>query len=260
MEQRVISFESGDIGLKGQVYIPYSPDLQPAPALCLCHGIPGGGPPDPSDPGYPTLARRFSQAGFLTVIFNFRGTGASEGNFDIAGWTKDLVAALDYLCNMSEVDRGRISIMGFSAGAAVSVRVASQDSRISSLITCACPAQFLFAADHHSAESTIAQFRHIGIIKDESFPPSVSNWMASFKKVKPIEWIDKISPRPLLIIHGTQDDVVDPMSARALYERAGEPKEIMLIEGAGHRLRLVEQAMDGAMNWLTARVSPLFRD
>jgi fermentation-respiration switch protein FrsA (DUF1100 family) len=150
--------------------------------------------------------------------------------------------------------------MGFSAGAAVSVCVASQDSRISTLITCACPAQFRFETDRRSAESAIAQFRHIGIIKDESFPPSVADWMAGFKKVKPIEWIDKISPRPCLIIHGTQDDVVSPTSARALYERAGEPKELMLIEGAGHRLRLVEQAMDGTLNWLTARVSPLFRD
>jgi len=260
MEHRVISFESGGIEIKGQVYIPYSQDSQPAPALCLCHGIPRGGPPDPSDPGYPALAERFSQAGFLTAIFNFRGTGDSEGNFDIAGWTKDLVAALDHLGNMNEVDRRKISVMGFSAGAAVSVYVASRDSRISSLITLACPAQFRFATDHQSAESAIAQFRHIGIIKDESFPPSLAAWMAGFNEVKPIEWIDKVSPRPLLIIHGTQDDVVDPISARALYERAGEPKEIMLIEGAGHRLRLVEQAMDGALKWLIARVFPLFRD
>jgi fermentation-respiration switch protein FrsA (DUF1100 family) len=77
--------------------------------------------------------------------------------------------------------------------------------------------------------------------------------MAGFNKVKPIEWIKKISPRPLLIIHGTQDDVVYPSSARELYERAGEPKQIVMIDGAGHRLRLEERAMDCALNWLTAR-------
>lgn len=260
MERRDISFKSEGIKLKGQVYIPVSQDWQPAPALCLCHGIPRGGPGDPSDPGYPALAERFCQAGFLTAIFNFRGAGDSEGNFDIAGWTRDLVAALDYLYNMSEVDRGKISLMGFSAGAAVSVYVASHDSRVSSLIACACPIHFDFATNHESAESAIAQFRDIGIIKDKGFPPSVAHWMDGINRVKPIEHIEKVSPRPLLIIHGTQDDVVDLTSARALYERAGEPKELMIIEGAGHRLRVEQQAMDVALNWLTTRALRVFED
>jgi fermentation-respiration switch protein FrsA (DUF1100 family) len=151
------------------------------------------------------------------------------------------------------VDRGRISVMGFSAGAAVSVYVASQDFRVHSIIICACPTNFHFADDSQGADTAIAQFRHAGIIKDSGFPPSVADWMAGFNKVKPIEWIKKISPRPLLIIHGTQDDVVYPSSARELYERAGEPKQIVMIDGAGHRLRLEERAMDCALNWLTAR-------
>jgi fermentation-respiration switch protein FrsA (DUF1100 family) len=79
--------------------------------------------------------------------------------------------------------------------------------------------------------------------------------MAGFNKVKPIDCIEDISPRPLLIIQGTNDDVVDTQSALELYERAREPKDILLIEEAGHRLRLVEQAMDGAINWLTGQVS-----
>lgn len=254
MAKTNISLRSEDIKLKGEVYFPYSQDWEPSPALCLCHGIPGGGPPDPNDPGYPALAERFSQAGFITAIFNFRGTGNSEGNFDIAGWTRDLVVVLDYLYNMSEVDKRKISVMGFSAGAAVSVHVASQDSRISSLIVCACPTQFGFATSHESAESAIAQFRNIGIIREEDFPTSLSDWMEDFNKVKPIALIENISPRPLLIIQGTNDDVVDTQSALALYEQAREPKEILLIEGAGHRLRCEAQAMDGAINWLTGQV------
>jgi len=92
MAKTDISLQSEGLKLKGEVYFPYSQDWEPSPALCLCHGIPGGGPPDPNDPGYPALAERFSQSGFITAIFNFRGTGDSEGNFDIAGWTRDLVS------------------------------------------------------------------------------------------------------------------------------------------------------------------------
>lgn len=153
------------------------------------------------------------------------------------------------------MNRRKISVMGFSAGAAVSVYVASQGSRISSLITCACPTQFRFATNHERSMSAIKQFSDIGIIKENAFPASIADWIAGFNKVRPIDWIEYISPRTLLIIQGTNDDVIDPASGRVLYERAGDPKEVLLIEGAGHRLRLEEQAMDSAFNWLTGQVS-----
>ena len=250
MQKKGISLELEGIKLVGQVYVPQQ--KKSYPALCLCHGVPRG-IPDPSDRGYPLLAERFCDAGFVTLIFNFRGAGDSEGNFDIMGWTRDLKAALDYIHNMREADKDKISLMGFSAGAAVCAYVAAQDPRVSSLITCACPTRFRFAVDAESAKSAIAHFRSIGIIKDEDFPASVADWMDGLNKIRPIEQIEKISPRPLLIVHGTQDDVVDLSSAWALYERARDPKEILIVEGAGHRLRVSERAMDGALNWLKAR-------
>lgn len=251
MEQRGISFEVEGFRLIGQVYIP---DRRPSPALILCHGVPRGGISDPNDRGYPALAERLCQAGFVTLIFNFRGTGDSGGNFDILGWTRDLEIVLNFLSDMGEVDRGRISVMGFSGGAAVSVYVAAKDLRVSSIIACACPTKFRFAADAERAKSAIEHFRNIGIIRDQDFPPSIERWIDGFEEVSPLNWIDKLSPRPLLIIHGTQDEVVEPSSAWALYERAGEPKDIIIIEGAGHRLRVDEKAIDGALNWLKAQL------
>ena len=136
MQKKGISLELEGIKLVGQVYVPQQ--KKSYPAVCLCHGVPRG-IPDPSDRGYPFLAERFCDAGFVTLIFNFRGTGDSEGNFDIIGWTRDLKAALDYIRNMREAHKDKISLMGFSAGAAVCAYVAAQDPRVSSLITCACP-------------------------------------------------------------------------------------------------------------------------
>jgi len=74
--------------------------------------------------------------------------------------------------------------------------------------------------------------------------------MKGFDEIYSNKWIDKLSPRPILIIHGDQDDVVSPTSTFNLYERAGDPKEIMIIKGAGHRLRISEQAMNYAFDWL----------
>ena len=250
MEQRGISLELEGFNLVGEVYIPQQ---QPCPALCLCHGIPRG-IPDPNDRGYPFLAERFSKAGFLTVIFNFRGTGDSGGNFAILGWTRDLETVIEYIYNMREVEKDKISLMGFSGGAAVSAYVASEDPRVSSLVLCSCPAEFHLVTDVTRAKSMIEHFRRVGIIMDDNFPPSVDEWLDSFSQLSPINRIGKISPRPLLIVHGAEDDVVDPQDAWALYNSAGEPKDILIVEGAGHRLRVAEKAIDGALNWLRAQV------
>ena len=254
MRREIVYFKSDGLKLKGQLFIP---EKTPCPVLCLCHGMPRGGTADPNDHGYVGLADRFTEEGFLTVIFNFRGSGESEGNFDIRGWTHDLKVVLEHICNMKEAEQGNITLMGFSAGAAVAIYVAAQDQRVSSIIACACPDTSRLAKNRELAQTVIADYRKMGVIKDANFPPSLQSWMQGFAEIYSDKWIDKLSPRPILIIHGDKDDVVSPNSAFNLYERAGEPKEIMIVKGAGHRLRISEQAMDHALDWLKSHT---FRD
>lgn len=249
MERRDFSIEMEGFNLAGEVYAPHS---RPCPTLCLCHGIPRG-IPDPGDRGYPALAETFAKAGFLTAIFNFRGTRDSGGNFDMLGWTRDLQKVIDYLCAMSEAKQDEIALMGFSGGAAVSAYVAARDPRVFAVVLCACPARFRLAADTQRAESVIDHFREVGIIRDGDFPASTAEWLDGFRHVMPIRHIEEISPRPLLIIHGTNDEVVDPRDAWALYEKAGQPKDIVMVEGAGHRLRVEDRAMEAALRWLQAQ-------
>ena len=49
--------------------------------------------------------------------------------------------------------------------------------------------------------------------------------------------VAKLAPRPLLLIHGLDDDRLPPQCSRTLYELAGQPKRIELLEGARHSLR-----------------------
>jgi len=238
-----------NLGLPGEVYLPDTTG-RPCPALCLCHGIPSGQPASSGDPGYPGLAEKFCAAGFITLIFSFRGAGEAQGNLDMLGWTRDLRAAIDYLAGLEEVDNSRLCVLGSSAGAAVSVYIAANDPRVSSLITFACPAEFNFLTDKKRAKATIDHFRTIGVIKDTDFPPSEDEWLNGFSTVSPLKWIDKISPRPLLLIHGEKDDLVPVEHARKLFEKAGEPKNLVIIPGAGHRLRLEEKAVNTAFDWL----------
>ncbi len=243
---KAIVLKVDGLDIAGRLYIPDG--KAPYPAVCICHGIPTR-LPDPGDRGYPLLAEKISGEGFAVLIFNLRGSGASSGNFDIMGWTRDLRAALDYLWALPGVDRSQLSLLGFSGGAAVSIYIASQDRRVSAVAACSCPAEFsLFTPDN--AGQAISHFRDIGVIRDKDFPPSIDEWLKGFRQVSPASHVSGISPRPLLLVHGSQDEVVDVSQAHRLYQAAGEPKQLVIIKGAGHRLRQNEQAMASVISWL----------
>jgi fermentation-respiration switch protein FrsA (DUF1100 family) len=247
MKKTAFQLQADGIHLAAEIFIP-GEDKKKYPALCLCHGLPAG-PPEPGQPGYGQLAEQFCNAGFITLIFSFRGAGESEGNLDIQGWTHDLKAAIDYLYTMEHVDRSCIVLLGSSAGGAVSIDVAAGDNRVTAVGTFACPARFDFP-QKFNADTMVEHYRSIGVIRDKDFPPSKEEWLKGFSAVSPVSRIAKIAPRPLLLIHGDRDDVVPLDHAYELYNNAREPKELRIIKGAGHRLRHVKEAVDIALEWL----------
>ncbi len=254
MKVEKISWLSDGVNIAGEIYFPEGQSRR-SPALAVCHGIPAQ-TKSPDDRGYPLLAERFCREGFLVLIFNFRGAGLSGGNFDLRGWATDLERALDILRLRPDVDPRRIFVMGFSAGAAVSICVAARRKDVAAVVSCASPAEFLDLITGDALEDFLRHAREVGIIRDPGFPPSMDEWEKSFQAVKPIDCIDKIPPRPLLLIHGTGDDVVDVSHAGRLYEKVKGRAEMFLIEGGGHRLRLDEAAMKKAVGWLKKRLCP----
>jgi uncharacterized protein len=247
MEIRKVAFKSDKLNIYGELYIPEERKT-PMPALVLCHGMPAA-KYDPQERGWAVTAERFCSEGFISLIYNSRGAGLSEGNFDMAGWANDLTEAVNFLYSLGEIDKRKVFLLGSSAGAATCVYIGAQDKRAAGVVTWACPGHFSFVKDNLAA-ATIQHFRQIGIIKDANFPPSVEKWAEDFDKLGAINWIDKISPRPLLMIHGDADDVVPPEHAKILFAKAKEPKELMIIPGAGHRLRLDDRAVGKAVSWL----------
>ncbi len=252
MFKEIVTLEVDGLTLSGQLYLPGDGDRSPELTVCICHGIPSGRPA-PDDGGYPLLAEKVCRQGLAAFILNFRGAGASGGNLDILGWARDLRAVIDYLCALTGVSRSHLSLLGFSGGAAVSVYVAAQDKRVSSVVACACPAEFDFFPSADKAQTVVDHFRSIGAIRDDGFPRSVEEWFGGFGLVSPISHVSGIAPRPLLLVHGSQDDVVGVGHARRLYDRAGEPKQLVVVDGAGHGLRQSEQAMSTVIGWLKSR-------
>ncbi|MFC1938008.1 alpha/beta hydrolase, partial [Chloroflexota bacterium] len=167
-----------------------------------------------------------------------------------------LKAVIDYVYALPEVDQSRLSLLGFSAGAAVAIYVAARDKRVSSVISCACPAQFDFSGRFDTPEALIDHFRSIGIIRDKGFPGSIDEWLDNFQRVEPIEYVSQITPRPLLLVHGSQDEVVDVSHAHELYAKAGEPKQLIIIDGAGHGLRQNDRTIAIVLKWLKSEAYP----
>ncbi|MCX6004985.1 MAG: alpha/beta fold hydrolase [Chloroflexi bacterium] len=250
MKNANVILSADELILSGEIYFPDDCSRE-YPAVCICHGIPAV-PYNPDEKGgYAKLAARFCEAGFVSLIFNFRGAGPSQGNIDMVGWTHDLTAAIDFLNMLLEVNKKKICLLGSSGGAAVAVYVAAHDPRISAVATFACPAEFNFMADGRTADSMINGFREIGIIKDAGFPLSKEKWLEGFKTVMPLQYIEKIAPRPLLLVHGDGDETVPVEHAHRLYEKAGDPKTMVILQGAGHRLRHDERAVKAALDWIT---------
>ena len=249
MRHSAVILCADEMMLAGEVFLPEECN-RIYPAVCLCHGIPAV-PYSPGEQGgYPELAARFCRAGFVTLVFNFRGCGPSQGNIDMVDWTHDLAAAIDFLVMLPEVDKNRICLIGSSGGAAVCIYTAARDGRVHAVATLACPAEFDFMAGGQSADSLVQRFREIGIIRDADFPPSVGKWLEGFNTVAPAAYVSEISPRPLLLVHGDRDEVVPVKHAEKLFEKAGQPKELLILPGAGHRLRQDERAIDAVMQWL----------
>ena len=238
---------SDGLTLWGQIHQPAGE--QRVPGLLICHGLPAG-PPDPADRGYAELADRLAEAGFATLIFNFRGAGASEGDFEIAGWLRDARRALDYLAQRPFVDPARIGLIGFSAGALIGCQLAAEDPRIAAFASCAGPIEIRRLADPVGAAAFVDQARAIGIIRRVDFPASIEELAAQFRTIRPIDVIDRIAPRPVLLLHGARDDVVPVADAQALYERAGDPRELVILPEAGHRLRVEPGALEVVIDWL----------
>ena len=123
--------------------------------------------------------------------------------------------------------RDRIGVYGVSMGAATALLTIKEGLGVRALVTDSAFATLKGAIDHG--------FRRIA-----NLPPSVFRtptvWFASrfagvglnevLGVVQPLARIKQIAPCPILIIHGTEDDVVFVQDAYQLYLAAEGPKEI----------------------------------
>ena len=167
--------------------------------------------------------------GFNVLCFDYRGYGQSTGTVSRAGTIIDANAALDYLLARQDIDSKRIVVFGQSLGGAIGIVLAAQRTEIRGLAVDGAFDSYRRIASWHVRRSPLLL--------------AIAWWVpwALSRSFDPIDSVQRISPRPLLILHGTADQVVPVEMGRRLYQQAGEPKKIILFEGADHYQALQER-------------------
>ena len=220
------------------------------PGMVVCHGFPNG-PKSAAASGqtYPELADRLAaEAGWSVLTFNFRGTGQSEGDFSLSGWLADLRAAVDMLSN--EVDM--VWLCGASTGGSLAICAAAEDDRVRGVAALSARADFDDWAAH--PKRFLEHAREIGVIRHGGFPADVDAWTRELKEIRPLVLAEKLAPRPLLLVQGSDDDLVPALDARALADCHGAA-ELRMIQGAGHRLRHDPRAIAVLLGWMERQVT-----
>ena len=153
-----------------------------------------------------------SRLGLNIFIFDYAGYGLSRGLPSETQTEQDARDAVAYLRSRQDVDPARIVYFGKSLGGAVAVQLAVEQPPYR-LVT----------------NSTFTSLLDLARVHYPCAPVS----LLIRARYPTLERIDQVRA-PILIAHGTADEIVPANHARRLYDAAAEPKQLLLVEGAGH--------------------------
>lgn len=199
-----ISFKNKDFTLAGSLYIPKGEG--PFPAVVFVHG---SGPEERGNSSY--SAKWFASIGYIALAYDKRGTGNSDG--DKKSWSRfsfddlsgDVVAAVNYLSNQSNVDKERIGLHAASQGGWVAALALSKTSLIHFVIM---KSTSMTTIEEDRVYERAERLKEEGLTADElkkvlemqlveGSPDktlSSDDFIKLFEKYKTTSWIKKVYP------------------------------------------------------------------
>ncbi|HEY0603896.1 MAG TPA: alpha/beta fold hydrolase [Herpetosiphonaceae bacterium] len=170
------------------------------------------------------------RAGHNVLLFDYRACGQSECARSSLAYHElhDVQAAIVY-ARQRLPDAG-IGLLGYSMGASLAILATAAEPRIQSVV-----ADSPFATMRDVIASTYRNY-HLPARPLLDLADALSGWCYgySFDAVRPLDVIDRIAPRPLLLIHGAQDRTIPVDHAHRLYAAAGSGADLRIIDGAQH--------------------------
>ena len=216
-----VTFDSDGHRLVGTFYLARGEE--PKPAALLLHGCPG------LEKNL-DLAVTLRDHGWNALVFHYRGCWGSAGGYDLRTIPRDVTAAVGYLACCPQVDPARIAVVGHSLGGWAAIVTAAAEQRLRAVAVYGAPAR-LGGALTLSPDQIEQEFTRFLAITPGEFAAQRDEVAA---RADALDAVAAISPRPLLIVHGTADRWVPPGQARELRSRAGPPCRYVEVQGANH--------------------------
>ena len=209
----------------------------------ICHGLPYE-PGSVVEKGYDDLARYFAEKGIDSVIFDFSGTGLSKGEFSISNWIEDLLNIVNRF--------NKVNLIGFSMGGVIATYVAANMENVISLTTVSSPCCSNIFRDN-VLEMIYLNAKTKGVLKGiGSYDNFIRKFKAEMEEFEPVKWIGDVKA-PVLIVHGTSDEIVNYENAEVLFKEASKPKTLLKIQNGSHFLRREKRVIDKIVEWLNKK-------
>ena len=187
------------------------------------------------------VANRFNRAAGV-VTFDFRGPGRSGGLSTLGDLEiEDLDVAVRYA---RELGYRRVATVGFSMGGSVVLRHAGLTGGVDAVVSVSGPGRWYYRGTGRMRTVHWAVERRMGrLVTRRMLKTRISPAGWKLVPMPPADAAARISPVPLLIVHGDRDLYFPPEHAHQLYDAAREPKELWLVPGFAH----AESACDDAL-------------
>jgi uncharacterized protein len=188
----------------------------------------------PGRSGTRLQARMLARHGYGVLLFDRRGEGESEGDWNVFGWQgeRDLHAAVRFLQARSDVDPERIGGIGRSVGGEMLIEAAAESDAFKAVVS-----------EGGSGRSVRDELANHGFRMNElpgiAIQSVLTTSVAIFTNNLPPEDLkalsSQISPRAAFFIYGEHGQGGSEKAPnQGFYAKAGEPKEIWEVPGAQH--------------------------
>lgn len=161
------------------------------------------------------FAMWLAEAGYNVLFYDYRGFGKSGGRVDRRGMIDDVKAAFAYARSRKDVDHNRLVSYGHSLGGAQSI-TALGEAPVKGLRAIVIDGAF---ASYQAMARVIGGQLGASLVTDE---------------LSPRDFVEKLAPVPLLVVHGTRDEVVPLSQGLQLFEAANEPKTLFEVKTGRH--------------------------
>ena len=228
--------EDSHNGLAYAVWLPQA-ITPPWPGVVVVHGA------SSRKENHADFARLATASGWAALTFDLPGHGKSERTFS-GGAVQDVIAMVDLLAVQPGVDQRRVAVRGSSLGGFLAICAAAATRDIAGVIAI-CP------ADGNDLARGVRGGRFEIRIGD---PLDLEAWLAA-QDVR--EAVERISGRPLILMHAEGDTQVPSDQSAELYEHAGEPRKLVIVPGGAHTTVQHDPELQGiALQWLERQLAP----